>query len=78
MSFCPENGGGGIGVEDRGGNAYEGGERGHEDGMVQMTFPLGTCEDTGGIIGVCFIPLGFSVEPLNLAPYTMQKKLNCY
>ncbi len=58
MGFCPEDGGGGIGVEDRGGNAYEGGggeergedggERGHEDEMVQMTFPLGTYVKTQG------------------------------
>jgi hypothetical protein len=52
--------------------------RWHEDEMIWMTFPLGTCQDTRGTIGVCFIPLGFLVETPYLAPYTMQKKLNCF
>jgi hypothetical protein len=69
--------GGGIGVKDGGGNAdgggvgeggEDGGGRGHEDRMVQMTLPLGTCEDTRDTIGVC---LGFSIETLDLAPSTM-------
>jgi hypothetical protein len=55
-------GGSGIGVENGGGNVdgggggegggEDGGGRGHEDGMVQMTLPLGTCEDIRGTIGV--------------------------
>jgi hypothetical protein len=51
--------GGRIGLaEDGGGNAdgggggegggEDGGGKGLEDGMVQMTLPLGTCEDTRG------------------------------
>jgi hypothetical protein len=81
IRLAEDEGGGGIGVEDgwRGGiRAEDGGGKGHEDGMVQMTLPLGTCEDTRGITWVCFIPLGFSIEAFNLAPYTMQKLLNCY
>jgi hypothetical protein len=81
-------GGGGIGIEEGGGNGNGGGGgeggaedgrgRGHEDGMVRMTLPFRTCEDTRGTIMVCFIPLGFSIEASNLAPSTMQKKLNCF
>ncbi len=78
-----DGGGGGIGAKDGGGNADGGGGedgvgRWHEDEMIWMTFPLGTCQDTRGTIGVCFIPLGFLVETPYLAPYTMQKKLNCF
>jgi hypothetical protein len=81
-------GGSGIGAKDGGGNVdgggggkgggEDGGGKRHEDGMVQMTLPLGTYEDTKGISWVCFIPLGFSIETSNLAPYTMQKRLNCF
>jgi hypothetical protein len=43
--FCTpittRGGGNEIGAEDGGG-------KGHEDGMVRMTLPLGTCEDTRG------------------------------
>jgi hypothetical protein len=88
MGSIKNVGGGGIGVEDGRGNAdggrggegggEDGRRRGHEDGMVQMTLPLGTCENTRGTTRVCFIPLGFSVETSNLAPYIMQKILNCY
>ncbi|CAM6003046.1 unnamed protein product [Sphagnum balticum] len=55
-----ENGGGngdGGGVENGGGNGdggggEDGGGRGHEDGMVRMTLPFKTCEDTRGTIMV--------------------------
>jgi len=80
-----KDGGGGIVVKDGGRNANGGGGRegggedgkgrGHENGMVQMTLPLGTYENTRGTIGVCFIPLGFSIKASNLVPYTMQKRM---
>ncbi len=75
--------GGGIGVENGGGNGdggggEDGGGRGHEDGMVQMTLPFKTCEDTRGTIMVWFIPLGFSIEALDLAPSKMKKNFNCF
>jgi hypothetical protein len=83
-----EDVGGGIGAEDGRGNVdggkggegggEDGGGRGHEDGMVQIFLPLGTCEDTRGTTRVCFISLGFLVEALDLAPYTMQNRLNCF
>jgi hypothetical protein len=46
--------------------------------MVRMTLPFRTCEDTRGTIMVWFIPLGFSIEALDLAPSKMKKKLNCF
>jgi hypothetical protein len=69
--------GGEIGVEDGRGGGEGGGEdkggRRNEFGMVKMTLPLDTGEDTRGTIGVCFTPFSFSIEALNLVPYIMQK-----
>jgi hypothetical protein len=83
-----DGGGGGIGAKNGGGNvdgqrggeggSEDGGGRGHEDGMVLMTLPLGRCANTRGNTWVCFIPLGFLVETSNLTPCTMQKRLNCF
>jgi hypothetical protein len=69
--------GGEIGVEDgrgggEGGSEDKGGRR-NENGVVRMTLPLETCEDTWGTIRVCFTPFNFSIGALNLVPYIMQK-----
>lgn len=69
--WAKDGGGGGIGVED--GRGEDRGGRINEDGIVWMTLPFETCEDTKGTIGVCFTPFSFSIETLDLVHYIMQK-----